>query len=162
MLLDIIHEPSRERPRVSTMSKKSGFTLIELMITVAIVSILAAIALPQYKNYLLRGRIPDATTNLSSKRIKMEQFFQDNRTYVGATAGNTDTTTSQYFNFDAAGGGADTRTATGYTLYAVGKNSMAGFTFTLDQSNAKTTTVTGVNGWTGNTTCWIVRTGGQC
>ena len=144
------------------MSRTKGFTLIELMIAVAIVSILAAIALPSYKNYLIRGKLPDATSNLSAKRVKMEQFYQDNRTYVAATAGNSDTTTSKYFNFSASGTGADTRTATGYTLYAIGKNEMTGFTFTIDQSNAKTSTVTGVNGWTGNATCWIVRTGGQC
>jgi type IV pilus assembly protein PilE len=143
-------------------SKHSGFTLIELMVAVAIVSILAAIALPAYTNYLKRGRIPEATANLATKRVKMEQFYQDSRTYVGAAAGNADTTTSKYFDFSAINGGTDTRSATGYTLYAVGKGSMAGFTFSVDQSNAKASTVTGVSGWSGNATCWITTTGGQC
>lgn len=144
-------------------SKKSGFTLIEVMITVAIVALLASIALPSYRQYITRGRIPDATTQLSTKRIAMEQFYQDNRTYAFAPAGNLDQTTSQYFNFSAADdGGTETRTATGYTLYARGKGPMTGFTFSVNQSNAKTTTVTGVANWTGNSNCWVTRTGGQC
>jgi type IV pilus assembly protein PilE len=144
------------------MRPHSGFTLIELMITLAIIAILGAVALPAYTSYITRGRIPDATANLASKRVKMEQYYQDNRTYVGATAGNSDTTTSQYFDFSASDGGADTRSATGYTLYARGKGSMAGFTFSVDQANAKSSTVTGVSGWTGNTSCWVTKTGGTC
>lgn len=143
-------------------AKSAGFTLIEIMIAVAIVAILAAVALPSYRNYTIRGRIPEATSNLAAKRVKMEQFFQDNRTYVGATAGNSDTTTSKYFNFSASSGGTDSRTTSTYTLYAVGKNSMAGFTYAVDQTNAKSSTVTGVSGWSGNATCWVTRTGGQC
>lgn len=144
-------------------SKARGFTLIEVMITVAIVAILASVALPSYRNYVIRGKIPEATGNLGSKRVKMEQFYQDNRTYVPAAAGcTTDSTTSKYFDFTTCNGGAETRTATGYTLFAVGKDSMAGFTFQIDQAGVKQSTVTGVNGWTGNGSCWVTRQGGQC
>ena len=145
------------------MSKKSGFTLIELMIVVAIVSILAAVALPSYKNYLIRGRIPDATSALATKRVKMEQWYQDNRTYVGADGGaglpaTLDTTTSKYFDFSGTN-----LTASGYTLTATGKGPMAGFSYTVDQANSKTTTITGVSGgWDTTATCWVIRSGGQC
>jgi type IV pilus assembly protein PilE len=143
-------------------SKSSGFTLIEVMITVAIIAILASVALPSYRNYIIRGKIPEATAALSTKRVKMEQFFQDSRTYVGATAGSDDSTSSKYFNFSAANGGADSRSATGYTLYATGKGDMTGFTYSVDQSNAKSSTVTGVSGWAGNASCWVTKQGGQC
>jgi len=143
-------------------AKSSGFTLIEIMITIVIVAILGAIALPSYRNYTIRGKIPEATANLAAKRVKMEQFFQDNRTYVGATAGNSDSTTSKYFDFSATSGGTDSRTTSTYTLYAVGKNAMAGFTYGVDQTNAKSSTVTGVSGWAGNASCWVRTTGGQC
>jgi type IV pilus assembly protein PilE len=141
------------------MKKQLGFTLIELMIVVAIIGILASIALPSYKDYLTRGRIPDATSNLAVKRVQMEQFFQDNRTYVGAPACNTDTSASKYFDFSCTGTGAPT--ATTYVLQAVGKTGMTGFTFTIDQSNAKTTPAT-PSGWTYSNACWVVRKSGDC
>jgi len=58
-----------------------GFTLLEVMITVAIVGILAAIALPSYADYVTRGRITEATTGLSNLRQLSEQYFLDNRSY---------------------------------------------------------------------------------
>ena len=64
-------------------SNPRGFTLIEAMITVALVAILAAVALPSYRDYVIRGRLVDATNALSSTRARMEQFYQDKRTYVG-------------------------------------------------------------------------------
>src|SRR5271169_1763054 len=123
------------------MKLQKGFSLIELMIVVAIIAILARIALPMYVNYVIRGKIPDATSNLASKRTQMEQFFQDNRTYVGGTACNTDTTSSKYFTFSclpASSGVAPT--ATVYTIAGTGTGSMAGFNFTIDQGNNKLTT----------------------
>jgi type IV pilus assembly protein PilE len=147
--------------------KSTGFTLIEVMITVAIVAILASVALPSYRNYTMRGKIPEATTNLAAKRVRMEQFFQDNRTYLptapATNAGNTDTSTSKYFDFSARdAGGAETRNANAYTLYARGKGTMAGFVYSIDQSGAKSSTVTGVSGWSGNASCWVTKQGGQC
>ncbi|MGE5649003.1 MAG: type IV pilin protein, partial [Bacillota bacterium] len=63
--------------------RKSGFTLIELMVTVAVVAIIAAVAMPSYRDYVIRGKIPQATNNLSTLRAQLEQYYQDNQTYVG-------------------------------------------------------------------------------
>ena len=63
------------------MQKTSGFSLIEVMITVVIVAILSAIAIPSYSDYMVMGKIPEATTGLASKRVQAEQFYQDNLTY---------------------------------------------------------------------------------
>lgn len=144
------------------MSRRSGFTMIELLVVVALVAILTALALPSYRSYLIRGRIPDATSQLSAKRVRMEQFYQDNRSYKDAPAGATDDSSSPYFKFSADGGEGDTRSDTGYVLYATGKGAMTGFTFSVDQSNARSSTVTGVSGWNGNTSCWITKPGGAC
>ena len=63
------------------MQRQAGFTLIELMITMVVLAILAAIAIPSYTDYILRGKIPEATSNLQAAKTKMEQYFQDNRSY---------------------------------------------------------------------------------
>ena len=145
------------------MQSATGFSLIELMVTVAIVGILAAVAVPAYGNYVIRGKIPDASTNLASKRVQMEQFFQDNRTYIGGSGCTADSSSSQYFDFSCTGAGA--ATATTYTITAQGKNSMAGFSYTINESNTKTSTIASPApaGWVASSaSCWITRQGGVC
>jgi type IV pilus assembly protein PilE len=95
--------------------------------------------------------------------MQMEQFFQDNRTYANAPACASDAS-SKYFTFDCAGTYGVAGTATLFTIEAVGKNSMTGFVYTIDQNNTKTTTMlSGVpSGWTGNAACWVTRKGGGC
>src|SRR5260221_386939 len=69
------------------MSRQQGFTLIELMIVVVLIAVLASIALPQYTNYVKRGKAMEATSQLADMRVKLEQWYQDNRTWaaVGIT-----------------------------------------------------------------------------
>ena len=137
-----------------------GFTLIEVMITVAIVAILAAVALPSYRDYVIRGNIPEATSRLATRQVQMEQFFQDNRTYVGGQACTADAT-NKLFDFSCVGAGAPT--ATTYLISAVGKGSMAGFTFTINQTGTKTTAAV-PSGWTAPApnNCWASKKGGLC
>ena len=71
--------------RTLNVWRNDGFTLIEVMITVAIIGILAAVALPSYRDYILRGQVVDATNGLAVMQANMERHFQDNRTY--ATSG---------------------------------------------------------------------------
>lgn len=69
-------------------SRQAGFTLIELMIVVAIVGILAAIAWPAYQNYVESARRADAQGALMSLANAMERFHTTNRTYAGASVGS--------------------------------------------------------------------------
>lgn len=136
----------------------SGFSLIELLIAVAISGIIAAVALPAYTSYVTQGKIPDALSILSTKQLQIEQAFLDNRTYVGATGCTADTTSSKYFDFSCT-----TQNATAYTLKATGKSSMAGFAYTIDQTNTKTTFAV-PSGWAqpSPNTCWVTKKGGVC
>jgi len=139
-----------------------GFTLIELMIAVAVVAILAAIALPSYNDYLLRGRLAEAHGELAAMRTKLETYFLDNRTYVGACAVNTvaplPTGTSLRFTYNCP-----TLTLNTYTVRAVGiaTQGTGGFTYTIDQANVRATTAVPA-GWTANATCWVTKKGGTC
>jgi type IV pilus assembly protein PilE len=152
------------------MSRQRGFTLIEVMIVVVIIAILAAIAIPNYRDYVTRSRVVEATAGLADARVKMEQFFQDNRTYpTGCVLQGTAPTAVQVQlqalqNFTMTCGNL---TATTYTVTATGTNTMVGFAYTIDQNNTRTSAFTGSGnsqGWTAASpnTCWVVRKGGLC
>lgn len=135
----------------------SGFTLIELMITVAVIAILAMIALPNYRDYVLRGKLVDATNALSATRARMEQFFQDNRTYVGGPCA-TSQTVKEFTVVCTAGNIA----ATTYTISATGSGSTAGFVFTINQDGTQRTTGLPPAWGTAPVNCWVNRKGGSC
>ena len=144
------------------MKTNSGFTLIEILIVVVVIGILAAIAMPSYTDYLIRGKVPDAASGLSNKVVTMEQFFQDNRTYAGGPGCTADTTTSRFFDFSCTAAA----TVNAFTLQAVGKSTMAGFTYTVDQAGAKTTVIAAPapTHWRTAATqaCWLTGPGGAC
>lgn len=155
--------------RLAKIFKKtqSGFTLIELMIVVAIVGILASVALPSYTEYLLRAKLTEAFTTLSDSRVKMEQSFQDNRRYA-TTAGGGDcpaaalSTNLKHFTIACvvtpAAGGADES----YTLTATGiaSSPTANFAYTITSANVKATTSTKWS--TTSTSCWLAKKSGEC
>ena len=152
--------------RGSSSRVASGFTLIEIMITVAIVAILAAIAIPSYRDYVRRGQIPEAFTYLSDFRIKLEQYFQDNKNYGttngGACANGTNApawntfapVSAKYFSFGCV------VTSTGYTVTATGSAGMAaGNVYSVNESNLQMTTQ--YKGATVSKNCWLLK-GSEC
>lgn len=144
-------------------NEQKGFTLVELMVVVAIVGILAAIAIPSYSDYVTRSRITHATSGLAAKRVMMEQYFQDNHIYGNATTtpptvgtGCLDDNSDQFFDF-----ACPTLSDVTYTVRASGKGPMTGFVYTVDQANVRSTTATPA-GWTANASCWVTNKGGAC
>lgn len=131
-------------------SVQLGFTLIELMIVVAIIGILAAIAMPSYTAYVKRGKASEATSTLANARVQIEQYFQDNRTYVGFAC----PTAGKSFTFGCA------TTATTYTLTATGKaaESMGSFEFTINETNTRTSKFDSAS----SVNCWLSSKGGSC
>lgn len=68
--------------------KHNGFTLIEIMVAVAVLSIIASIAIPAYNSYISTARESEGAQDMAALRIAQEEFFMDNNTYFqGATAG---------------------------------------------------------------------------
>lgn len=66
---------------LNKIRNRKGFTLIELLIVVAIIGILAAVAIPQFAAYRMRGYNSAATSDLKNFKSAMEAYFADNSTY---------------------------------------------------------------------------------
>jgi type IV pilus assembly protein PilE len=151
-----------------------GFTIIELMIVVAIIGILAAIAYPSYVDYLRRGKIPEPIAALSDGKVKMEQFFMDNRVYSDGAARDGCASlglNARDFTF-VCNAPANANPPT-FTLTATGNAGtlVAGFVYTINQANVKQTT--GVHAtWFATVNapprgplpinCWVLKKDGSC
>lgn len=149
---------SRRAVRLAIAPARRGFTLIEVMIVVAIVAILSAIALPSYSEYIKRGQITDGLTPLADLGAKLEQHFQDKRKYEGACEAGSiapEPAATARFRYDCD------LAATTFTISAVGLGSMSGFVFTLDEKGQRRTTYT-PSGWTKGTDCWSTNKAGRC
>lgn len=146
--------------------KYRGFTLIELMVVVAIVGILVAIAYPSYRDYVMRSRRTDAKSALTLAAQRMERFYTERMTYNGATLGSgTGDIASQIsaenfydIRFDSAptgdalcGGTATTNpSATAYRLCATPRGAQASdtcATFTISNTGIKSVTGSGTRCW---------------
>lgn len=133
-------------------STSRGFTLIELMIVVAIIGVLIAIALPSYRSYVMRGSLTDAATGLTSMRADMEAYYQNFRTYAAANGGTPPCINgAKYGKFTIS---CAAPSANGYLLQATSTdNLLKDFVFTVDQKDTRQTL--------GAPTGWI-RGGGAC
>lgn len=138
------------------MRQQRGFTLIELMIAVAIVAILARIALPIYTENVTRGKITEATSALTDVKLRMEQVFASNRDYTKASfcpaGGTTFTTSSGSFTVYCSSA------ANTFTVTATGVGSLSSFTYSINQDGAKSSTA-----WSSTcTTGWLTKKGMTC
>jgi len=160
------------------MRSARGFTLIELMITVAVIAVLTAIALPSYTDYVTRSKFAEAYAHLADLRVKMEQSYLDNRRYstnagggtCGIPGGNTPTAQgARYFDFTCASSNPNAAGDQEYVLTASGKASeqLNGIAFSVNHGNTKATTVTASTpmedkGYQSNGTCWVRKKPSLC
>ena len=156
--------------------REAGFTLIELMITVAIVGILAAVALPAYMKYVARGKLVSMTNTLAAARTAMEQFYQDNRQYTSVTVGSStllspcSDTTKWIKSYDsntwALSCPTATLTTTTYTLTATATSgAINGASYSVDQTNLMKTNSFPTS-WgsvpASGSGCWLLKIGDSC
>lgn len=146
-------------------ARSFGFTLIELMIVVAVISILAAIAIPNYNDYIIRSKITEAVGTLSDLRVRMEQYFQDNRYYNAdgsagdTTCGNVVQAPTANFTFACL----SANSGQSYVWTATGTGSMTGFSYTVTQNNVRGTTIAAGAPWPAVVqNCWVTSRGGGC
>lgn len=112
-----------------------GMTLIELMVTVAIIGIIASIALPSFQDQIVKSRRGDGKTQLLQLQMQQESFRLENNAY--ATTAQLTLPANDYYTFTASNISAST-----FTLTATAKSSQTSDTdctpLTLDQSMNKT------------------------
>lgn len=142
------------------------------MITVVIIGVLAAVAIPIYQDYVRRGYLVDGTNALATMRADMERYFQDNRTYEAVSAtilppcnAGVAEAKRKFGNFTVTCAGGDAPTGTTFRLRASGTGPANGAIYTIDHQNVRTTAgmPSGWSGWT--STCgssWIVKKGQAC
>jgi len=136
------------------MTNQHGVTLPEVMITVAIVGILAGIALPSYQGYIQRSTLSEAFDGLSAFRLRMDQAFNNNGNFgaVGCAVAAPNSNENFAFACDLTNGGQ------GYLARADGSGRMAGFGFSVDEAGRRVTTAfPGQTALPAN--CWMSKKG---
>lgn len=130
-----------------------GFTLMEVLVALAIIGILSAVALPAYSTYVIRARLTEAFSGLASVPPQAEQYWSNNRTFA---AFNRLPANTENFAYSLSND-----TTTTFTVTATGMGPVDGFVYTIDHSGARATTAV-PTGWTANATCWVDRKDGSC
>ncbi len=150
----------------------AAFSLIELMVALAIAAIIAVFAVPSYHDHILRARLPEATSSLLLTAMRLEQHYQEHRSYAtaataaagAAATGNAacgvSLPASDRFAFrcDVLDGGQS------FLLSAAGQEgtSMAGFSYSLDHLGAQRTLSLPADWGKSPVPCWVERRNGQC
>lgn len=119
-----------------------GFTLLELLVTVAIVAILAAIAYPSYQSFVLRSHRSEAIQGLLSAQLRQEEWRVKNGSYT-TTMSNLGSPTSNYYSFSSTIGSGSVPT---YVLTATASGSQTAdtdcLTFTITNTDTKGASLT--------------------
>lgn len=147
--------------------RNRGFTLIELMITVAVIGILAAIAIPSYNSYVLRARVTSGLDALVAYQARMEQRYQDAGHYAnvvtvagvsgpGTSCGASLPPTANSFSVTCSLTGT---AGQGFTATATGSGPVTGVVYSVNEVGARKT-VKHPKGVPAQD-CWSIR-GGTC
>ena len=145
--------------KAKTLGRQNGFTLIELMIAVAVIGILAAVVYPSYTAYAKRGKIAAALGELGAVRVRLEQYYQDNRNYGSTATGcGVGMPTASGFTFTCNWGpGASSQK---FLVTATGVDTMGGYVYTVNETDQQKTVR--FDGAAIDAACWIKKPGERC
>jgi len=124
---------------MGTTNKVKGFTLMELMITVAIIGIIAAIAIPSYQDFINKSRRSEAHAGLAKMQLQQEGYRMVNSAFAsafGTGSNEVHEPTSDYYTFELTG------SASAYTVKATAKSTQTADTactpMIINQAGTKT------------------------
>lgn len=137
-------------PRVQRAAQK-GFTLIELMIVVAIIGILAAVALPAYQDYTTRAKVSEMILAASAGRTTLSEAYATNSTFPSSASGAADYVTNTSSQYVASV--VYTLASSNAVITVTGSNKLGG------DANGKTITLTGTGSATDGKVAWVCATG---
>lgn len=136
--------------------RENGFTLIELMITVAIIAVLAAVAMPSYQDYLRKGRRADAQSYLQEIAARQQHFLADRRAYstsitaapgAGGLGLSVPSSVSPFYDVNLATD--NTASPPTFVVSAAPKGSQA-----VEKCGTLSLNARGVKAASGSGTCW--------
>ena len=152
--------PDRRAPRVRPpVVRARGFSLIELMVTVAIVAIIASIAYPSYRSYVLKSNRTDAIRALTQAAQTLQRCYSQTYTYIGCapippTAPATAASPNGYYSVSSTNVAAGPPAT--FTVKATAAGAQVSDTtcrvFTLNQTGQQTAQDSG--GADQSATCW--------
>jgi type IV pilus assembly protein PilE len=140
-----------------TRASSRGLTLVEVMVTVAIVAILASVALPAYTGYVTRSRVPAALDALNSVATRLEQRYQDTGNYANGSACGVTMPTVNFFTLTCALGSGGSANQS-FTVTATGSGSLSGYSYTINHQGVRATPSHPKGA---KTNCWTIK-GGTC
>lgn len=130
---------------MNARTRQRGFTLIELVVVLAVIAILTALVLPSYLDYITRSRIRVAQSDLLSLSASVENDRQRTLLYPSAALSGTAAVTGRFANWTPASKPTDfsfayDTDASGYRITATGAGGrLVGCTVSLTAANARTT-----------------------
>lgn len=139
-------------------SFQAGFSLVELMVSLVIAAVIAAFALPAYRDHTLRSYLPEMSSSLQLSALRLEQYYQDHRSYLKATDCGVTLPSSEHFAYTCA----SPEDGQSFLITATGLAAMAEFSYTINHQG-QTRTVLLPERW-GKTpsNCWVMKPGVVC
>jgi len=137
---------------------QAGFSLIELMVALSIAAIIAAFAGPAYREHTLRAQLPEMSGGLQLSALRLEQYYQDHRSYRNGTECGITLPSSDRFLFSCS----VPEDGQSFLLTATGRGGMESFAYTIDHQGQTRTTSLPVAWGEAPLECWVMKRGAIC